>query len=136
MRRSFGRNTPNSARTSSAIFRPSRQNTVAFRPSRNGWPSIGAMKRDSRRSRNMRKPTETRLYLSAAAIVLAVTCMTCAWQEGRVYEAAHRQREHDALLTACRENNTILQERYDSLARESDWLTTVSAEAKYQGANP
>jgi len=79
---------------------------------------------------------ETRLYLSAAAIVLAVTCMTCAWQEGRVYEAEHRQREHDALLTACRENNTILQERYDSLASESDWLTTVSAEAKYQGANP
>lgn len=37
-----------------------------------------------------------------------------------------------ALLSACREDNTILQHRYDALAQDSDWLTTVSAEAKYQ----
>ena len=40
--------------------------------------------------------------------------------------------EHNAVLNACREDNVILQRRYDMLAHEAGWLQVVEAERKYQ----
>jgi hypothetical protein len=69
----------------------------------------------------------------AILILFIATLMTVSYGEGRVAEHARIESERDAMIDACREDNVILQRRYDSLASESDWLTTVSAEAKYQG---
>ena len=79
-------------------------------------------------------PLETRLYLAAMALVFFVTCIAISYLDGRAAEIGAHRHEHDTLLSACRENNFILQKRYDSLADNTDAVTVIAAEAKYQGA--
>jgi hypothetical protein len=67
------------------------------------------------------------------AFILFAILMTVSCLEGGVSERARQSREQDTLISACRENNRILENRYQYLASESDWLTLVSAEARYQG---
>lgn len=74
----------------------------------------------------------TRLFLGVVALAFFATCMTCAYLEGGIAEGARQQRDQDAMIGACRENNAILQRRYDFLARESDAITVIAAEAAYQ----
>ena len=80
----------------------------------------------------MSKKTETTLYLSAFAVILFITCMIISYQTGRTDEAVSREHKSHSLLAACREDNAILQRRYDALAEDSDWLTVTSAEVSYQ----
>jgi hypothetical protein len=81
----------------------------------------------------MPNPTlSSRLFLSIAIAAFFATCMTCAFIEGRITERARQGREQDAMIAACREDNVILQRRYDSLAQESDAITVIAAEAAYQ----
>jgi hypothetical protein len=66
------------------------------------------------------------MFAAIAAVLVFVYC------KGRHDEAHSRDAHQEALIAACQEDNRILQHRFDMLAGESDWLTLVSAEAKYQ----
>jgi hypothetical protein len=83
----------------------------------------------------MHSHTKSRLYTAAFLLVIFATCMTCAYLEGGIAERVRRVHDQDAMIAACRENNVILQHRYDALANESDPITIIAAEARYQGGN-
>ena len=67
--------------------------------------------------------------------VLCAICMTTAYFQGRSDELRSQDSYRDSLIAACREDNLILQHRYDMLAGESDWLVVVDSERRYQEAD-
>jgi hypothetical protein len=80
----------------------------------------------------MREETKSRSYVTAMLALVLMTSMACCYQEGKVAEHARQIHDQDAMIAACRENNVILQHRYDALANESDPITVIAAEAHYQ----
>lgn len=81
----------------------------------------------------MHSHTKSRLYLAAFALVIFGTVMTCCYLEGGIHEHARQIHEQDAMISACREDYRILEHRYQSLADESDAITVIAGEARYQG---
>jgi hypothetical protein len=77
---------------------------------------------------------ETRIYLSAMAIILAITILTVSYMDGRVAESVHRDRDAQTEIATERHTNAVLQARYDALANETDPVTIMSAELHYQQA--
>ncbi len=90
----------------------------------------------------MRKSTETRVYLAAfAAIGLITLCMN-AYLDGRAAEMPSRVRAIDAAVAQERQNTedasgkaVYWADKYQSLADESDGITVIAAEAKFQEAS-
>jgi hypothetical protein len=80
----------------------------------------------------MNSHTKSRLYLAAFAFLIFGTAMACSYIEGGIAVRASRLHDQDAMISACRENNAILQRRYDALADESDAVTVIAGELKYQ----
>lgn len=80
----------------------------------------------------MRKTTESRIYLTAFALIGLITLVECSYGYGRTAEVMRRDNEQYGMIDAAIVKRDYWKDKYDSLADESDAVTIIAAEEKLQ----
>src|ERR1039458_2314167 len=85
-----------------------------------------------RRRTPMCRKTETRIYLSAAALVLLIALGMCSYLNGRTDEALRQDKQQAQIIDDAIAERDYWAGKYDALVHEADWLTVSEAERKFQ----
>jgi|CZKL01.1.fsa_nt_gi hypothetical protein len=80
----------------------------------------------------MCRKTETRIYLSAAALVLLIALGMCSYLNGRTDEALRQDKQQAQIIDDAIAERDYWAGKYDALVHEADWLTVSEAERKFQ----
>lgn len=77
----------------------------------------------------------SKAWLPVFILVSAATILQCAYLEGRAAELARRSNEHQEMVDKALDEKEYWRDRYATLAHETDYLTVITAERRYQEAS-
>lgn len=75
---------------------------------------------------------ETQLYITAFIIVLFISVLIIFYLDGRTDEALRESDESEAMLQQAVTDRDYWQAKYQHLVSESDGITVLAAEAKFE----